>query len=905
MNNFFLTILNMSLTAGFVAIAVMLVRLLLKKTPKIFSYVLWTVVLFRLLCPFTFESPLSLMPHNTETISQDIVYSQNPVINSGIGVIDNTVYPSTHVSLPPVNPSTNANPIRVLLEIGSIIWILGIATLLSYMLITYLKLKYSLSTAILVCNNIYETDRIKTPLVLGLIKPRIIIPLNLSDSELGYIIKHEQTHIKRYDYIIKPIAFLALTVHWFNPIIWLSYFLMVKDMEMSCDESVVKHSNEDIRANYSNSLLSISTKQSGIFSPLAFGESNVKSRIKNVLSYKRPTFWVIIVTIMLVVAVSVGLMSNPADTSPDKNIIDSEQLTNFAMENINQTIANYELNPEIKIIKSKITRLELVKSFETLSDTPIYVYALEYRLLPNDTNKVFLAGGMQLDEKGWLKETCSMGSPLLVVSHKAGSTEHIGTICTGTVDEEGGFESAIKNLLASKSEKPLNSNGSTSDNADKSTYIDDLLSEIMSSPSSSSMPGDYIKAHQEQFNLIVSMKAVALPYLIEILDSKDRGLRGNIVALICENIIKNIRENQDNSSETDKLVEQTLTSIKDWKIMMGYDSSRLTKEKLLWTKDSWNYYIETLPRGGSIPLDNHVGQLYRQKNLEKAEVLDKLVLYRNNSAVIFPAGDRIVFMGFAGTSVMDFKTNTIVSIMEDGSYRKTYSPKFNVANQLCYDNGYLYYEGWTNDRAFPRPLNRLNTDLTKDIKMADIDGSLITVYNGYAYYLNDSIYRLRLDWASKPEICDKTAIGKNIVSVQKIADNEYNVFYDNTNKPYILRLMDEKRKAFNVVQKYFTAFENSDYKSMSALSTDNHNNNLVHNGDVWGMKWARAKEIKLVENPSFLRITDSKSTLVYEVSVDMETVKTSSQYPSTQTSIYVILIKSEDGVWQVDTYTTG
>jgi len=587
MSSFFLTILNMSLAAGFVAIAVMLVRLLLKKAPKIFSYVLWTVVLFRLLCPFTFESPLSLMPHNTETISQDIVYSQNPVINSGIGVKDNTVYPSTHVSLPPVNPSTNANLIRVLLEIGSIIWILGIAVLLSYMLITYLKTKYRLSTAILVRNNIYETDRIKTPLVLGLIKPRIIIPLNLSDSELGYIIKHEQTHIKRYDYIIKPIAFLALAVHWFNPIIWLSYFLMVKDMEMSCDESVVKHSNEDIRANYSNSLLSISTKQSGIFSPLAFGESNVKSRIKNVLSYKRPTFWVIIVTIMIVVSVSVGLMSNPADTSPDKTIIDSEQLTSFAMEKINQDIESYESNPEIKIVDSKITRLELVEIFETLSYTPIYVYALEYRLLPNDTNKVVLAGGMQLDEEGWLKETCSMGSPLLVVSHKAGATELIGTLWTVSVKEKGGFESAIKALLTSKSEQPLRS-GLTADNAEKYKDIDALLSEIISSPAFSSATGDYIKAHQKEFDLIVSMEEVALPYLIEILDSKDRGLRGNVVVLICENIIKNIRENQDNSSETDKLVEQTLTSIKDWKAMMGYNSSQSTKEKLLWTKDSWN-----------------------------------------------------------------------------------------------------------------------------------------------------------------------------------------------------------------------------------------------------------------------------------------------------------------------------
>ncbi|MDD2586126.1 MAG: M56 family metallopeptidase [Syntrophomonadaceae bacterium] len=313
MSSLFLTVLNMSLTASYVALAVIIVRLLLKKAPKIFSYALWVVVLFRLLCPCTFESPLSVLPVNTEAIPYDIIYSPNPAITTGVGIADNAMNQSIQSTLPAVNPAASVNPIGIAFEIGAIIWMLGIIVLLSYAVISYYRLKLRLSTATLVHDNIYATDRIKTPFVLGFIKPRIYIPTDLSGSELSYIIKHEETHIKHYDHIIKPAAFLALTIHWFNPLIWFSYFLMVKDMEMSCDESVMKQSNEDIRVNYSHSLLAFSAKQSGLLSPLSFGESNVKSRIKNVLNYKRPAFWVIIVAVVLMIVVSVGFMTDPKE----------------------------------------------------------------------------------------------------------------------------------------------------------------------------------------------------------------------------------------------------------------------------------------------------------------------------------------------------------------------------------------------------------------------------------------------------------------------------------------------------------------------------------------------------------------------------------------------------------------
>ena len=305
-----MTLLNMSLTASYVALAVIIVRFFLKKAPKIFSYALWTVVLFRLLCPFTFESHISLMPVNKESIPVNIVFEENPAIDTGISFIDNTVNNSIQSSLPPVNPVASVNPIGVIIEFGSIIWIVGMIILLIYGVVSYLKLKNKLSIATLVNDNIFETDQIKTPFVLGIIRPRIFIPVNIPANELNYIIKHEQTHIKRYDYIIKPISFFALTIHWFNPLIWFSYFLMSKDMEMSCDESVMKSTSEDIRVNYSNSLLSLSVEQSGLLVPLAFGESNVRARIKNILNYKKPTFWIFAAVIVIVVSIVITLGTN-------------------------------------------------------------------------------------------------------------------------------------------------------------------------------------------------------------------------------------------------------------------------------------------------------------------------------------------------------------------------------------------------------------------------------------------------------------------------------------------------------------------------------------------------------------------------------------------------------------------
>ena len=342
MSELFLTVLNMSLTASYVILFVILVRLLFKKAPKVISYALWGVVAFRLIIPFSFESIFSLMPRNTNAvpIPHDIVYQQSPQFNSGIEVVDSFV----SQSLPAPTAGASVNPLQVYIEIGAYIWILGMIALLVYSLVSVLLLKRQLKGAKLIEQNILEAKNLKTPFILGLIRPKIYLPVELNATERNYILLHEQTHIQRKDHIIKVIAFLILSIHWFNPLVWIAFILMNSDMELSCDESVIKKMGPDIKKEYSSSLLSLSTGRKIIGGgPIAFGENNIKGRIKNVLNYKEPKFWVVAVAVAVIVILSVGLLSNPSDDGKMYKI-DETKVVRITGHN---NIKDYEVNNQI------------------------------------------------------------------------------------------------------------------------------------------------------------------------------------------------------------------------------------------------------------------------------------------------------------------------------------------------------------------------------------------------------------------------------------------------------------------------------------------------------------------------------------------------------------------------------
>lgn len=315
----FTSVLNMSITASYGIIALLIVRFFLRKAPRVFSYALWSVILFRLLCPFSFSAPISLLnlfdiskatqTSHLEYIPTNIGYMATPKIHSGLTLVDKVL----SSSLPAATPYGSVNPMQIWLFLGSWIWTLGILSLVLYSGYSYGRVKGKLQTATLVRDNIYESEWIDTAFVCGIIKPKIYLPLGLEPPFSDYILCHETIHIQRYDYLIKPLSFVALVLHWFNPLVWLAFTLMCKDMEMSCDERVLKEMTPSSKEPYSFALLALSLKEnrSSLISPLAFGESHVKSRIKNVLNYRKPSAMIVTITMILMVIVSGVLIANP------------------------------------------------------------------------------------------------------------------------------------------------------------------------------------------------------------------------------------------------------------------------------------------------------------------------------------------------------------------------------------------------------------------------------------------------------------------------------------------------------------------------------------------------------------------------------------------------------------------
>lgn len=308
LDRIFLQILNMSFTASLVIIIVLIARVILRKSPKSISFALWGVVLFRLIIPFSFESVISVLPIKSSPITQDIIYMAKPKIDTGITIINNTV----NASLPAATPNASINPLQIWIFIGRIVWLTGITVLLIYSIFTLSRLYKKLKIAVHDNNNVYIMKGLETAFIMGFMHPKIYLPEGLSADEKKYITLHEETHIKRYDHITKLLFFSALCLHWFNPLVWLAFSLSNRDMEMSCDEAVIKKLGDGIKKEYSSSLLSLATGKRIINGTLlAFGEGDTKDRIKNVLNYKKPRFWIVAVSLAAVIYLSIGLLSNP------------------------------------------------------------------------------------------------------------------------------------------------------------------------------------------------------------------------------------------------------------------------------------------------------------------------------------------------------------------------------------------------------------------------------------------------------------------------------------------------------------------------------------------------------------------------------------------------------------------
>lgn len=471
----FSTVLTMSLTAGYIICILLIIRLFLKKMPKVFSYVLWFAVLFRLLCPITFQSGLSLLnglyfSPAVETIA-DTGFLPKGSQADGISNLQQAGSTSADLTAVPDLPSQaelktgyrNTDGTSGILDYFPLIWLFGMSILLSLSVISYAGLKKRLSTAVKIIDNIYQTDTILTPFVCGFFLPRIYLPPGLDERAKSCILLHENTHISRKDYIVKPLFFFALSIHWFNPLVWLAFYCMSRDMEMACDERVLellspKEGLAYTKRDYSMSLLSLADGSLPfLYAPLSFSEHPAKSRIKNILAYKRPSFWVTAVLGILCVLVMVSCASNPAArkekagnqeaaASPSPTPYPEEEAPKPDENTEKPITASYVTSPdEVSAVVPGITQSG-VSSFaenETVIDQLIYNsiitnMSVRHIIYEYNTAAFVRLGSVEHDNSGSVKDTLELyiifnyGGYQLIdnVFCKAGGTDSIPAVIT-------------------------------------------------------------------------------------------------------------------------------------------------------------------------------------------------------------------------------------------------------------------------------------------------------------------------------------------------------------------------------------------------------------------------------------------------------------------------------------------
>ncbi len=326
MEMIFLNVFNRSLAAGWLILAVIVVRLLLKKAPRRLSCVLWAVVAVRLLCPFFPASSFSLIP-SRETISAEVVrFAPAPAIDSGIPALNEALNPMIGERFAPA-PGTSVNPLYIWTAVAGIVWLVGVAVMAGYALLGSLRMRSVVREAVplesgaALPDNVWLCDAVRSPFILGIVRPKIYLPSGITREQMLCILAHEQAHVERLDHCLKPFGWLLLSVYWFHPLVWIAYMLFCRDLELACDEKVVGGMDLDGRKAYSHALLACSLQRKMIFSyPLAFGEIGVRERVKGILHYRKPAGWLAAVAVLACAAVAVCFLTDPKEKADDSKI---------------------------------------------------------------------------------------------------------------------------------------------------------------------------------------------------------------------------------------------------------------------------------------------------------------------------------------------------------------------------------------------------------------------------------------------------------------------------------------------------------------------------------------------------------------------------------------------------------
>lgn len=564
MEKLFLSVLNMSLIASVMVVVAVFVRLMLKKAPRWIVCLLWGLVAVRLVCPFSFESVLSLIP-SAEPIPQEITLMENPQIDTGIYIVNNVVNPIISDTVTS-DSLASVNKVEATVRIASYIWLFGIVCLTGYAVVSYIMLYRKTKGAISVGDRIKISDYIETPFILGIIRPFVYVPSGISDEQFKHIIAHENAHLKRLDYLWKPMGFIILSIHWFNPFVWIAYIMLCKDIEIACDEKVIRElAKNDITA-YAQTLLNCSQERRIILMcPIAFGEVSVKERIKHVLSFKKPAFWIILVAVIVCAIVAVCFLTNPK-REEEPGLVE----TNIENNSENDSMSELELSETTEADNADTAEEAL--TFEEAIYQEIIKHGSKYAPA-SGVSEYKVASFIKLEEAvtdGTVEERYVKGMAMYMEANvtdegiEETSSLHIPVILTFEVVDgnyvlkewwesgEGAFygQSIVDNFLPENVDIVMNSQTTTyvqhmdcynqiiqQSGMDTDIVIRQLLNTICSSPLTSSNPTDYIREWPIEYRELLYYGQYTLDYKEKYVDNMEGlDLQAAILEEACDSI---------------------------------------------------------------------------------------------------------------------------------------------------------------------------------------------------------------------------------------------------------------------------------------------------------------------------------------------------------------------------------
>lgn len=688
MTDIVIRLLNMSLSAGCAALIVLLLRLLIRKLPKGYSYALWFVVLFRFLCPVTIPSPLSLLPVYSEPMNQDIVYQQKPEIETGVIWVDQAVNQVLEDNLS-AQDVASVNPMQIALFVFRVLWEGGMLILALVYMAGSIRLHRRLLSAVEVEPGIYESGQITGAFVTGILRPRVYLPTGLDEESRRFIVSHENVHIRRRDYLVKLAGLCMVTLHWFNPLAWVAFRLLCKDMEMACDEQVLKDLGQEERKHYSMALLCAAERQSGLL-PTAFGESHTRSRIRNILNYKRPRFWVTVVMTAVLVVAGIGLVTSPEQKAGMEQTV--AQVT---------SIIGGADGPTSVFIAGKTG--EGQDSFEEMPDSDWLASTKIRRIFPGE------------DEKG--KVTIDLATENSVIFHgefglfafeKEQDTWKMAMHVDGT--DAAAIRAAFETVSA----------GEKLESKDSIHPQDKLMTEEPFKYSSKSV------TEYDAFKMADGKIAV----LAGIVQGQESGRLMDLCYLYYD--------------PADQIVHQVyLFAGKGTELVNP--GGRIAQRQYLFSRDRYDYFLRT-PQDAldfeqadgrmweDVARINGRMELVRSRDGEE-ELLEQLMCMQGllEQQKVILTEERIVYTGAAEADQQSFKQPGLVSIALDGSDRRAADILYQVYDGLSYAGGYLYYQGWSNEAALPRPVVRMTPDFEQTEALGQMDKSLITVRDQVAY----------------------------------------------------------------------------------------------------------------------------------------------------------------------------